>query len=162
VVDKLGDWTRTHPCGELRASDAGRDVLLLGWVQKVRDLGHLVFLDIRDRHGLTQIVAEDDALRARAKSLGGEVVIGVKGRVRPRVPEAVNPRMPTGDIEVRAVELKVLSEARVPPFVIADDVTASDELRLRHRYLDLRRPALQANLVIELLAKMRGKNVQGQ
>jgi len=146
VVDKLGDWARTHTCGELRAADVGRDVLLLGWVHKIRDLGHLVFLDVRDRHGLTQVVAEGEALRARAKHLRAEFVVGVKGRVRPRAAEAVNGRMPTGDVEIEAVELKVLSEARVPPFVIADDVAASDELRLRYRYLDLRRPALQANL----------------
>jgi aspartyl-tRNA synthetase len=146
VVDKLGDWTRTHTCGELRASDTGRGVLLLGWVHKIRDLGHLVFLDIRDRHGLTQIVLDSEALRERAKHLRSEFVIGVKGRVRPRAAEAMNARMPTGEVEVEAVELKVLSEARVPPFVIADDVAASDELRLRYRYLDLRRPVLQANL----------------
>jgi aspartyl-tRNA synthetase len=146
VADKLGDWARTHTCGELRASDAGRDVLMLGWVHKVRDLGHLVFLDVRDRYGLTQIVFDDEALRERAKHLRAEFVIGVKGRVRPRAAEAMNARMPTGEVEVEAAELKVLSEARVPPFVIADDVTASDELRLRYRYLDLRRPALQANL----------------
>ncbi len=146
MVDKLGDWARTHTCGELRAADVGRDVLLLGWVHKVRDLGHLVFLDIRDRHGLTQVVADTDALRERAKHLRAEFVIGVKGRVRPRAAEAMNARMPTGEVEVEAAELKVLSEARVPPFVIADDVAASDELRLRYRYLDLRRPALQANL----------------
>jgi len=146
VVDKLGDWVRSHTCGELRASDVGRDVLLLGWVHRIRDLGHLVFLDLRDRDGLTQVVFDAQLLRDRAKQLRSEFVIGVKGRVRPRAAEAANARMPTGEIEIEAAELKVLSEARVPPFVIADEVTASDELRLRYRYLDLRRPALQANL----------------
>jgi len=146
VVDKLGDWARTDTCGDLRASHTGQDVLLLGWVHKLRDLGHLVFIDVRDRYGVTQVVVDGDALRDRAKHLRGEFVIGVRGQVRARAPEALNPKMPTGEIEVQAVELKVLSEARVPPFVIADDVAASDELRLKYRYLDLRRPVLQANL----------------
>ena len=146
MVDKLGDWARTHTCGQLRAEDAGREVLLLGWVHKVRDLGHLVFLDLRDRHGLTQVVFEAEGLRDRAKHLRAEFVLGVRGRVRPRAAEAMNAKMPTGAVEVEATELKLLSEAKVPPFVVADDVAASDELRLRYRYLDLRRPALQANL----------------
>ena len=146
MVDKLGDWARTHTCGDLRASHTGQDVLLLGWVHKLRDLGHLVFIDVRDRYGVTQIVVDGEQLRDRATHLRGEFVVGVKGLVRARAPEALNPKMPTGDIEVQAVELKVISEARVPPFVIADDVAASDELRLKYRYLDLRRPVLQANL----------------
>ena len=146
MADKLGDWARTHTCGELRAEDAGRDVLLLGWVHKVRDLGHLVFVDLRDRHGLTQVVFETEGLRERGKHLRAEFVIGVKGRVRPRAAEALNAKMPTGAVEVEAAELKLLSEAKVPPFVVADDTTASEELRLRYRYLDLRRPALQSNL----------------
>ena len=146
MVDKLGDWARTHTCGQLRAEDVGREALLLGWVHKVRDLGHLVFLDVRDRHGLTQVVVESEGLRERAKHLRAEFVVGVKGRVRRRAPDAMNAKMPTGDVEVEAGELKVLSEAKVPPFVVADDVAATDELRLRYRYLDLRRPALQANL----------------
>jgi len=146
VADKLGDWARTHTCGQLRAEDVGREVLLLGWVHKVRDLGHLVFLDLRDRHGLTQVVFEAEGLRDRAKHLRAEFVIGVKGRVRPRAAEALNAKMPTGAVEIEAAELKLLSEAKVPPFVVADDVAASEELRLRYRYLDLRRPALQSNL----------------
>ncbi len=146
MVDKLGDWARTHTCGQLRADDVGREVLLLGWVHKVRDLGHLVFLDLRDRHGLTQVVFEAEGLRDRAKHLRAEFVIGVRGRVRPRTAEALNEKMPTGAVEIDAREMKLLSEAKVPPFVVADDVAASEELRLRYRYLDLRRPALQANL----------------
>jgi len=146
VVDKLGNWTRTHTCGDLRAAHAGDEVLLLGWVHRVRDLGALVFVDVRDRYGLTQVVFEDDVLRERAKHVRAEYVIGVKGLVRPRAPEAVNPRMPTGAVEVRAGELKLLSEAKVPPFVIGEDVTANEDLRLKYRYLDLRRPALQRSL----------------
>ncbi|MFO7695360.1 MAG: aspartate--tRNA ligase [Vicinamibacterales bacterium] len=146
MVDKLGDWARTDTCGQLRAGDAGRDVLLLGWVHKVRDLGHLVFVDLRDRHGMTQVVFEAGDLRERAKHLRAEFVIGVRGRVRPRTSDAQNAKMPTGAVEVEAAELRVLSEAKVPPFVVADEVAASEELRLRYRYLDLRRPVLQANL----------------
>ena len=146
MVDQLGGWTRTHTCGALRAANAGEPVLLLGWVHRVRDLGALVFVDVRDRYGVTQIVFDDEALRDRAKHLRAEFVIGVQGHVRPRAPEALNPKMPTGEVEVHAAALKVLSEAHVPPFVIADDVTANEDLRLKYRYLDLRRPSLQKNL----------------
>ncbi len=146
MVDKLADWTRTHTCGDLRAAHAGEPVLLLGWVHRVRDLGALLFIDVRDRHGLTQVVVDDVGLRDRARHLRAEFVVGVRGLVRPRGAEARNPKMPTGDVEVHASELKVLSEARVPPFVITDDVAANEDLRLKYRYLDLRRPVLQANL----------------
>lgn len=146
MVDKLGDWVRTHTCGDLRATDAGASVLLLGWVHRVRDLGAIVFVDLRDRYGVTQVVVDDEALRERVKHLRAEFVIGVTGHVRPRAAEAMNPKMPTGEVEIHAEAVKVLSEARVPPFVITDDVAASDELRLRYRYLDLRRPVLQKNL----------------
>ena len=114
MVDKLGDWARTHTCGELRADDVGREVLLLGWVHKVRDLGHLVFVDLRDRHGLTQVVVEAEGLRDRAKHLRAEFVIGVRGRVRPRAAEAVNAKMPTGEIEVDARRAQAAERGRVP------------------------------------------------
>ena len=148
MLDQLGDWTRTDTCGALRASDIGREVTLLGWVHRVRDLGALVFLDVRDRYGLTQVVVQEgQAFLETAKHLRAEFVIGVKGVVRARAGDAVNPRMPTGEVEVAAVEFRVLNDAAVPPFQIADEAAlASDDLRLRYRYLDLRRPALQANL----------------
>ena len=146
MVDKLGNWVRTHTCGEIRAAHIGQEVLLLGWVHRARDLGALVFIDVRDRHGLTQVVVDSTDLIETAKRLRAEFVIGVKGLVRPRAAAALNAKMPTGEVEVHAAEIKVLSEAAVPPFVIADDVAASEELRLRYRYLDLRRPKLQANL----------------
>ena len=148
MLDQLGDWTRTDTCGTLRASDIGREVTLLGWVHRVRDLGSLVFLDVRDRYGLTQIVVQEgQGFLDTAKHLRAEFVVGVKGTVRPRATEAVNPRMPTGEVEVAAVEFRVLNDAAVPPFQIADEAAlASDDLRLRYRYLDLRRPALQANI----------------
>ena len=149
MAQSLGDWARTHTCGALRPSDVGAVVTLLGWVQRVRDLGALVFVDVRDRHGVTQVVFRDNLeLVAAAKKLRGEYVVGVQGAVQPRSPEAVNAKMPTGGIEVVAQQARVLNEAKTPPFEIRDDVQASEELRLRHRYLDLRRPALQANLVL--------------
>ncbi len=146
MVDKLGDWTRTHTCGDLRAEHVGQEVLLLGWVHRVRDLGALVFVDLRDRWGLTQLVFDSAELADRAKHLRAEFVVGVRGTVRPRSAEARNAKMPTGEVEVHAADLRVFSEAKVPPFVVADEVAASDELRLRYRYLDLRRPVLQRNL----------------
>jgi aspartyl-tRNA synthetase len=148
MFDQLGDWTRTDTCGGLRASDIGREVTLLGWVHRVRDLGSLVFLDVRDRHGLTQaVIQEGQAFLDRAKHLRAEFVIGVKGRVRARAADALNPKMVTGEIEVAVDELRVLNEAAVPPFQLSDEAAlASDDLRLRYRYLDLRRPKLQANL----------------
>jgi aspartyl-tRNA synthetase len=148
MLDQLGDWTRTDTCGALRAPDIGREVTLLGWVHRVRDLGALVFLDVRDRFGLTQVVVQEgQSFLDTAKHLRAEFVVGVKGVVRARAADAVNPRMPTGDVEVAAVEFRVLNDAAVPPFQIADEAAlASDDLRLRYRYLDLRRPKLQANI----------------
>jgi aspartyl-tRNA synthetase len=148
MLDQLGDWVRTDTCGALGASDIGREVTLLGWVHRVRDLGALVFLDVRDRYGLTQVVVQEgQSFLDTAKHLRAEFVVGVKGVVRARAADAVNPRMPTGDVEVAAVEFRVLNDAAVPPFQIADEAAlASDDLRLRFRYLDLRRPKLQANI----------------
>ena len=148
MFDQLGEWTRTDTCGALRAADIGRAVTLLGWVHRVRDLGALVFLDVRDRYGLTQVVvSEGHPALDTAKHLRAEFVIGVTGTVRPRAADAVNPRMATGEVEVAVDELRVLNGAEVPPFQIADEAAlASDDLRLRYRYLDLRRPKLQANI----------------
>jgi aspartyl-tRNA synthetase len=147
MAEQLGNWTRTHTCGALRASHIGQEVTLLGWVHRVRDLGSLVFFDLRDRYGLTQVVVQEgqDLLQA-AKRLRGEFVVGVQGQVRSRGADGLNPNMPTGEIEVAAAGLRVLNEASVPPFQIADEATAGEDLRLRYRYLDLRRPHLQANL----------------
>jgi len=149
MFDQLGDWTRSDTCGRLRTADVGREVTLLGWVHRVRDLGSLVFLDIRDRYGLTQVVVQEgQSLMAAAKRLRAEFVIGVRGRVRARAGE-VNAKLATGGIEVAATELRLLNDASVPPFQVADEATqASEDLRLRYRYLDLRRPRLQANLVL--------------
>jgi aspartyl-tRNA synthetase len=148
VAEPLGALTRTHTCGALRPDDVGADVVLLGWVHRVRDLGGLLFVDIRDRDGIAQIVfdKDDEALMAKAKRLRSEYVIGVEGRVRRRSAETINPKLATGDVEVVVRRLALLNEARTPPFPIADDTPVSEDVRLKYRYLDLRRPNLQANI----------------
>jgi aspartyl-tRNA synthetase len=148
VAEQLGDLTRTHTCGALRAEDVGADVVLLGWVHRVRDLGGLLFVDVRDRAGVTQIVfdKDDEALMAKAKRLRSEYVVGVAGRVRRRSAETVNPKIATGEVEVLVRRLVLLNEAKTPPFPIADDSNVSEDVRLKYRYLDLRRPRLQANI----------------
>jgi len=137
---------RTDYCGELRAGHEGREVVLTGWVQRVRDIGQLVFVDVRDREGLAQVVfhADRHELMEEAKRLRPEFVVGIGGTVRRRA--AVNPDMPTGEVEVEASDLRVFAAAKVPPFVISDPPQASEELRLKYRYLDLRRPRMQRNI----------------
>jgi aspartyl-tRNA synthetase len=148
VAEQLGDLTRTHTCGALRPDDVGADVVLLGWVHKVRDLGGLLFVDVRDRSGVTQVVVDkdDEALMGKAKRLRSEFVIGVSGRVRRRSAETANPKIATGAVEVVVRQLALLNEAKTPPFPIADDSNVSEDVRLKYRYLDLRRPRLQANI----------------
>jgi aspartyl-tRNA synthetase len=151
----LGSLARTHTCGALTASDVGTDVVLLGWVHRARDLGSLVFIDIRDRHGLTQIVArDDDPLVAAARRLRPEFVIAVLGRVERRAPETVNLKMKTGEIEIAAREIRLLNDARTPPFPIADDTPVSEDTRLKYRYLDLRRGRMQHNIALRHRATM--------
>jgi aspartyl-tRNA synthetase len=148
VAEQLGDLTRTHTCGALRPDDVGAEVVLLGWVHRVRDLGGLLFIDVRDRGGVTQVVfdKDDEALMAKAKRLRSEYVVGVTGRVRRRSAETVNPKIATGEVEVVVRQLTLLNEAKTPPFPIADDSNVSEDVRLKYRYLDLRRPRLQANI----------------
>jgi aspartyl-tRNA synthetase len=147
MAEQLGSLARTHTCGALRPSDVGAAVVLLGWVHRIRDLGALVFLDVRDRHGLTQVVIEqNDPLLEKAKRLRSEYVVAVIGTVERRAPETINTAVPTGEVEVRVSDLRVLNEARTPPFSIAEDQNVSEETRLRYRYLDLRRPTLQHNI----------------
>ena len=137
---------RSHTCGELRESDVGRSVVLLGWVHRVRDLGGLVFFDLRDRHGLTQVVIREPG--AGDQRVRPEFVVAVEGQVDRRAADAVNAKIPTGGVEVVATSVRVLNEAKTPPFPINEDTAVSEETRLRYRYLDLRRPALQHNLVM--------------
>src|SRR3954468_14298213 len=155
TIEPLGTLARTHTCGALRAEDVGKDVVLLGWVHRVRDLGSLVFIDLRDRHGITQIVARaNDALVADAKRLRSELLVGIMGRVEHRAAETVNPKITTGQIEVSASEIRLLNEAKTPPFMIADDVEVSEEARLKYRYVDLRRPRMQRNIIMRHNASM--------
>jgi aspartyl-tRNA synthetase len=147
MAESLGDLTRTHTCGALRPADVGARAVLLGWVHRVRDLGGVLFLDIRDRAGISQVVVRDnDNLLAAAKRLRPEYVIGIEGVVQRRTPDTVNPKLETGDVEVLAHSIRLLNEAKTPPFQIADDSPVSEDVRLRYRYLDLRRPRLQTNL----------------
>ena len=150
MAEQLGDLTRTHTCGALRTNDVGADVVLLGWVHRVRDLGGVLFIDVRDRGGVTQVVfdKDDEALMTKAKRLRSEYVVGIAGNVRRRSPETVNAKLPTGEVEVLVRRLVVLNEAKTPPFPIADDSPVSEDVRLKYRYLDLRRPRLQNNIVL--------------
>jgi aspartyl-tRNA synthetase len=138
--------TRTHTCGAVRESDVGADVVLLGWVHRVRDLGGVLFVDVRDRFGITQAVVDAEPLLSAAKRLRSEYVIAIGGSVRRRSAETINAKIPTGQVEIAIRELRVLNEARTPPFPIADDSPVAEDLRLRYRYLDLRRPRLQQNI----------------
>jgi len=155
TIEPLGKLARTHTCGALRVGEVGQDVVLLGWVHRVRDLGSLVFIDVRDRYGMTQVVVRDnDILGADAKRLRSEFVIAVMGRVEHRSPETVNAKIATGQIEVSANEIRLLNEAKTPPFMIGDDVEVSEETRLKYRYIDLRRPRMQRNMVMRHRATM--------
>ncbi len=148
-LDPLGKLRRTRRAGELRASDAGSEVVLCGWVQRQRDHGGVIFIDLRDRSGLCQVVfrPEIDAdVHDRAQALRSEYVLAVRGRVAPRTPETRNPRLPTGEVEVVAAELRVLNRATTPPFAIEDETGVDEAVRLRHRVHDLRRPVMQERL----------------
>lgn len=139
---------RTHTCGELRISDTNKEVTLAGWVQKVRNKGGLIWVDLRDRYGVTQLILEEGStekqLLEKAASLGREFVIQAKGKVVERA--AKNDKMPTGDIEIRVSAIEVLNPAKVPPFIIEDETDGGDELRMKYRYLDLRRNVVREKL----------------
>src|SRR6202166_1057162 len=147
VLDSLGTLQRTHYCGNLRAADADKDVVLMGWVHRRRDLGNLIFIDLRDRSGLAQIVFNKEqhaAAHGRAEELRSEFVVAVTGRVAKR--QKPNPDLASGEVEIIAGELRILNTAKTPPFVVEDDLTANEETRLHYRYLDLRRTRPRENL----------------
>jgi aspartyl-tRNA synthetase len=147
-IDTLEDWKRTHDCGKLRASNAGVEVILMGWVNSRRDLGSLIFIDLRDKGGITQIVFDpkvNENSHEKAHVLRNEWVIAVKGKVTPRLKGQENANMSTGEIEVLVTELKILNRTEVPPFQVDGTVDASETLRLKYRYLELRRPRLFDN-----------------
>jgi aspartyl-tRNA synthetase, bacterial type len=150
MSELLSGMKRTDMCGELDLKDSGREVTLMGWVNRRRDLGSLIFIDLRDRTGIVQIVFNeewDSNLFSRAGELRNEFVIAVSGTVVERAPEAVNDKIPTGKIEVKVKELKILSRSETPPFLVDDSTKAADNVRLKYRYLDLRRPVMQKNII---------------
>lgn len=153
-------WRRTNYCGELRAEHVGQEVALLGWVNRQRDIGNLVFIDIRDREGVVQVVVSSEAkdLLEEAKKVRMEDVAGIRGIVRERAEKMKNPQLRTGEIEVEAKEFEVLRPSEVPPFVVADPPQAQEELRFKYRYIDLRRPSMQRNFKLRHQAALRARN----
>lgn len=142
---------RTHYCGELRLKDAGKETVLMGWVQRRRDHGGLIFLDLRDRTGITQIVFDptiDEESHQQAHDIRNEYVLAVRGKIRQRPEDTANPSLATGEIELAVEELNILNVAETPPFVIEDEVNVSEDIRLTYRYLDLRRPKKQKDFLI--------------
>jgi aspartyl-tRNA synthetase len=149
VLDFLGDLKRTHYCGALRASDAGRDATIMGWVHRRRDLGNLLFLDVRDRTGIVQVVFNRETqpeAHAKAEQVRSEFVVAVEGKVLQR--GKPNPEIATGEVELAASKLHILNTAKTPPFPVEDEINAAEETRLRFRYLDLRRPKPHRNLAL--------------
>ncbi len=150
-LDFLGDLRRTHSCGELRASDAGKRALLMGWVHRRRDLGGVIFIHLRDLYGVTQIVFRadaDNAVHEKASLLRSEYVVAVEGTVVPRTPETVNATIPTGEVEVSAERVWILNMSKTPPFPMEEHVDVSEDARLKYRYVDLRRPHMQRNILL--------------
>ncbi|MBR0329529.1 MAG: aspartate--tRNA ligase [Selenomonadaceae bacterium] len=151
-MDTLEGFKRSHHCGELRADHVGSEVVLCGWVSRRRDHGGLIFVDLRDRSGLVQVVIDEAAIGEeafhKAETIRNEFVVAVRGSVRARSQETVNPNMATGMIEVVVEELRILNKAKTPPFYIQDGIEVDEMLRLKYRYLDLRRPEMQKNLML--------------
>ncbi|MGB2626869.1 MAG: aspartate--tRNA ligase [Candidatus Acidiferrum sp.] len=149
MLDFLGNLQRTHYCGELRAADAGREAIVMGWVHRRRDLGNLLFLDIRDRSGIVQVVFNKETepeAHAKAEQARSEFVVAVQGKVTRR--DRPNPDIATGEVEIAASKLHILNNAKTPPFPVEDEINAAEETRLRYRYLDLRRPKPHHNLAL--------------
>jgi aspartyl-tRNA synthetase len=150
-LDFLGELRRTNTCGELRAKDSGFRALLMGWVHRRRDLGGVIFIHLRDRDGVTQIVFHTDAdaeVHAKAELLRSEYVIAVEGKVEQRSADTINPNLATGEVELVAEKLWILNESRTPPFPMEDNVDVSEDARLKFRYMDLRRPRMQRNIIL--------------
>jgi aspartyl-tRNA synthetase len=148
VLDFLGSLERTHLCGDLRASNAGQHVVLMGWVNRRRDHGNLIFLDLRDRTGIAQIVLDKELTpdgHTKGEQVRSEYVVAAVGKVRLRDADAINPKMPTGEIEIEATQLLVLNDSRLAPFSPSEEAIQNEEVRLKYRYVDLRRPEMQRN-----------------
>jgi aspartyl-tRNA synthetase len=148
VLDFLGSLERTHLCGDLRAANAGQQVVLMGWVNRRRDHGNLIFLDLRDRSGIAQIVLDKELTpdgHLKGEQVRPEYVVAAVGKVRLRDADAINPKMPTGEIEIEATQLLVLNDTRLAPFSPSEEAIQNEEVRLKYRYVDLRRPEMQRN-----------------
>ncbi|MFO7913545.1 MAG: aspartate--tRNA ligase, partial [Desulfotignum sp.] len=161
MTDLLGDMKRTHFCSELRDTDIGKTVVLMGWVQHRRDHGGVVFVDLRDREGITQVVFNPLVSRAvheKAQEIRSEYVLGIQGKVTARPADMINPNMATGAVEILVEELAIFSVAKTPIFLIEDRVEASENIRLQYRYLDLRRPQLKHNILARHKATMAIRN----
>ncbi|HEX9022905.1 MAG TPA: aspartate--tRNA ligase [Geobacteraceae bacterium] len=151
MIDFLGDWKRTDYCGSLSGADVGREVVLMGWALRRRDHGGLIFIDLRDRQGIAQVVFDPELsaeAHRKAETVRNEFVLAIRGKVAPRPEGTVNPKMATGEIEVMVTECRILNRSKVLPFTLDDYVDVAENLRLKHRYLDLRRPLLQQNLIL--------------
>lgn len=149
--DVLGDWKRSHYCGQVTAVEVGREVCLMGWVQRRRDHGGLIFIDLRDREGVIQLALDPDRdpeAHGKADRVRNEFVVAIKGKVSPRPEGTVNPKMKTGEVEVEVSDLRILNTAKTPPFMLDEYTEVAENIRLKHRYLDLRRPAVQNNLML--------------
>ena len=147
LINKL--MYRTNTCGELNIKDTGKDVILCGWIQKSRDLGGMTFIDLRDRYGITQLVFNmetNSELCEKARKLGREFVVQAKGIVRERSNK--NLKMPTGEIEIEVKELNILNKSEIPPFTIEEETDGGEELRMKYRYLDLRRAPVKNNIIL--------------
>ncbi len=162
--DYISGWKRTTYCGDLRIDDVDKKVTLFGWVHKHRDLGNLVFIDLRDRQGVIQVVigSNNQKLLEKAKKLRMEYVLGIRGTVKARDSNLRNSQLSTGDVEVQAQELEILNKSAVPPFVVSDPPQATEELRFKHRYLDLRRPSMQRNIKLRHQAALAVRNFMSQ
>ncbi|HEY4745133.1 MAG TPA: aspartate--tRNA ligase [Desulfuromonadaceae bacterium] len=150
-MDTLGSWKRTHYCGDLTAADIGKEVILMGWALRRRDHGGLIFIDLRDREGIAQIVFDpevDAVAHGVAETVRSEFVLAIKGTVIPRPEGTVNPNMRTGEVEIRVSECKLLNRSKPLPFMLDEFSEVNENIRLKHRYLDLRRPQLQHNLIL--------------
>jgi len=150
-LDFLGGLRRTQSCGELRASDASKTAVLMGWVHRRRDLGGVIFIHLRDRDGITQLVFDESKnaeSHKRAQELSSEFVIAVEGNVMMRAPETINPNLATGEVEVAVSRIWILNESRTPPFPLEDHVDVKEDTRLKYRYVDLRRPRMQRNIML--------------
>jgi len=150
-LDFLGELRRTHDCGALRAADAGKRAILMGWVHRRRDLGGVLFIHLRDREGVTQLVFRSDgdpAVHARAELLGSEYVIAVEGLVERRAADTVNTAIATGEVEIVVDKIWILNESKTPPFPMEENVDVKEDARLKYRYVDLRRPHMQRNIIL--------------